>query len=245
MPTYLALFSYSDEAMAAMIESPAEREPAVRAVLESVGARLEALYWMFGAHDGIAIVDAPDSLTMAGVSAAIRSTGSIRSETHELFSTADVRHILETARRASRPLRDARSIRVGPGGSWPRAIWFDEDGKIVLESATGGSRPSASALPIGVRGACRIGHHPGVDEPDRRTPDPLAALCHVCGSTQFEYVDDSHIRCTECGHGATFVQMTAVRNPNPSPAALSEAEERMRTLDAQTAAVFAGASFRP
>jgi uncharacterized protein with GYD domain len=100
MPTYLALFSYSDEAMAAMIESPAEREPAVRSVLESVGARLEALYWMFGAHDGIAIVEAPDSLTMAGISAAIRSTGTIRSETHELFSTADVRHILETARQA-------------------------------------------------------------------------------------------------------------------------------------------------
>ena len=100
MPKYLALFSYSDEAMAAMIENPAEREPAVRKVLESVGARLEALYWMFGAHDGIAIVDAPDSLTMAGISAAVSSTGSIRSETHELFSTADIRRILETARNA-------------------------------------------------------------------------------------------------------------------------------------------------
>jgi len=100
MPKYLALFAYSNEAMAAMIESPAEREPAVRAVLESVGARLEALYWMFGAHDGIAIVDAPDSLTMAGVSAAVSSTGSIRSETYELFSSEDVQHILETARQA-------------------------------------------------------------------------------------------------------------------------------------------------
>jgi uncharacterized protein with GYD domain len=100
MPKYLALFSYSDEAMAAMIDNPADRQPAVRSVLESVGARLEALYWMFGAHDGIAIVDAPDSLTMAGVSAAIRSTGTVRSETHELFSSVDIRQILETARRA-------------------------------------------------------------------------------------------------------------------------------------------------
>jgi uncharacterized protein with GYD domain len=100
MPKYLALFSYSDEAMAAMIEHPDEREPAVRTVLESVGARLEALYWMFGAHDGIAIVDAPDSLTMAGISAAVSSTGSIRSETHELFSPAEIRHILETASNA-------------------------------------------------------------------------------------------------------------------------------------------------
>ena len=100
MPKYLALFSYEPDAKAAMIESPSDREPAVRAVLDSVGATLEVMYWMFGKHDGIAIVDAPDSITMAGVSAAVSSTGSIRSETHELFSTADVGHILETARQA-------------------------------------------------------------------------------------------------------------------------------------------------
>jgi uncharacterized protein with GYD domain len=100
MPKYLALFSYADDAMAAMIENPADREPAVRTVLESVGARLETFYWMFGSHDGIAIVEAPDSLTMAGVSTAIRSTGTVRSETHELFSAQDIAQILDTARRA-------------------------------------------------------------------------------------------------------------------------------------------------
>ena len=100
MPKYLAMFTYSNEAMAAMIENPADREPAVRREIESMGGRFEVLYWMFGAHDGIAIVDAPDSLTMAGVSAAVSSTGSIRSETYELFSSEDVQHILETARQA-------------------------------------------------------------------------------------------------------------------------------------------------
>jgi hypothetical protein len=43
MPKYLALFSYSGDAMAAKIESPAEREPAARTVLESVGGRRSAL----------------------------------------------------------------------------------------------------------------------------------------------------------------------------------------------------------
>ena len=100
MPKYLALFSYSDTAMAAMIDNPADREVAVRRVLESVGARLETMYWMFGAHDGIAIVDAPDSRTMAAISAAVSSTGAISSETHELFSAADIRQILETASQA-------------------------------------------------------------------------------------------------------------------------------------------------
>ncbi len=100
MPKYLALFSYSDTAMAAMIDNPADRETAVQRVVESVGARLETMYWMFGAHDGIAIIEAPDSLTMAGISAAVSSTGAVSSETHELFSSADVGRILEKAGQA-------------------------------------------------------------------------------------------------------------------------------------------------
>ena len=98
MAKYLALFSYSDEAVAAMIENPADREAAVRKVLESVGGRLEFFYWMFGDHDGVAVVEARDSVTMAGISTAIRSTGTVSSETHELFSTNDIHQILETAR---------------------------------------------------------------------------------------------------------------------------------------------------
>ena len=66
MPKYLAMFTYSNEAMAAMIENPADREPAVRRVLESVGAHLEAFYWMFGSHDGVAVVEAPDCPGLPG-----------------------------------------------------------------------------------------------------------------------------------------------------------------------------------
>jgi len=97
MPKYLAMFSYSPEAMAAMIENPADREPAIRHVLESVGASLEVFYWMRGSHDGIAIIDAPDSVTMAAINATVNSTGSIRSETYDLFSTSEIHDVLDTA----------------------------------------------------------------------------------------------------------------------------------------------------
>ena len=100
MPKYLALFSYSDQAMSAMIDNPADREAAVRRVLDSVGASLESFYWMFGDHDGVAVVEARDSVTMAGISTAIRSTGTVVSETHELFSSDDIHQILETAKQA-------------------------------------------------------------------------------------------------------------------------------------------------
>ena len=97
MPKYLALFSYSEEAIAAMIENPADREVAVRQVAESVGARLESFYWMRGQFDGMAVIDAPDSITMAGIETAVKSSGVVRSETHDLFSADDIGHILERA----------------------------------------------------------------------------------------------------------------------------------------------------
>ncbi len=100
MPKFLALFSYSDEAIAAMIDNPADREAAVRRVVESVGARLESFYWMRGQFDGMAVIDAPDSLTMAGIETAVKSSGTVRSETHDLFSPDDIGHILERARLA-------------------------------------------------------------------------------------------------------------------------------------------------
>jgi uncharacterized protein with GYD domain len=108
MAKYLAMFSYSDEAMAAMVEHPTDREGAVRTLLDHVGARLESFYWMFGAADGIAVVEAPDSVTMAAISTAIRSTGTVRSETHVLFGADEVHRILETA-------RDARATFTTPG----------------------------------------------------------------------------------------------------------------------------------
>ena len=100
MAKYLALFSYSGDAMAAMIERPAERETRGSSRARERRWPARALYWMFGTHDGIAIVDAPDSLTMAGISAAVSSTGTISSETHELFTGEDVERILDIAQRA-------------------------------------------------------------------------------------------------------------------------------------------------
>ena len=76
-------------------------------------------------------------------------------------------------------------------------------------------------------------------------PDPLSELCHVCGSTTFEQVDETHVRCIECGHGATVTRLVAVANPNPSPADLAQAEERFRDIDSRTMGAFTRAPFLP
>jgi hypothetical protein len=67
----------------------------------------------------------------------------------------------------------------------------------------------------------------------------------VCGGTHFEFVDDSHFRCVECGHSGRFQRLAVVSDANPSPAALAQAADRMRALDARMVAAFRGAPFRP
>jgi uncharacterized protein with GYD domain len=70
-------------------------------VLDSVGGSLDSIYWMFGAHDGIAIIDVPDSLTAAAVSLTAASSGAFKHmETHELFTQNQLSETLTRAKDA-------------------------------------------------------------------------------------------------------------------------------------------------
>lgn len=102
MPKYAVFFTYSSDAWARMINNPSDPTAAVRQLAHSVGGSLESAYWMFGAHDGIVIVDAPDSVRAAAVSVVVGSTSSFKHlETHELFTQDQLGQVLSHARNAA------------------------------------------------------------------------------------------------------------------------------------------------
>jgi uncharacterized protein with GYD domain len=102
MAKYAVFFTYSSDAWARMIKNPGDRTAAVRQLADSVGGSLESAYWMFGAHDGIVIVDVPDSVRAAAVSVAVGSTGSFKHlETHEVFTQDQLGQVLSHARNAA------------------------------------------------------------------------------------------------------------------------------------------------
>jgi uncharacterized protein with GYD domain len=102
MPKYAIFFTYSSDTWARMIQSPGDRSAAVRQLADSVGGSLESLYWMFGAHDGIAVADVPDSVSAAAISVAVGSTGAFKHlETHELFTQDQLSQMLSRAKDAS------------------------------------------------------------------------------------------------------------------------------------------------
>jgi len=101
MAKYALFFSYTPESWASMMKNPTDRSAAARQVAEAVGGTLENFYWMFGEYDGLAIFDAPDSVSAAALSVAVASTGSIAdASTHELFSADDQAAMLAKAGQA-------------------------------------------------------------------------------------------------------------------------------------------------
>lgn len=86
MARYITFFSYTGAAAKAMIDRPSDRSAAARSLVESLGGKLEAFYWMQGEHDGFLIATLPDGVAGAGLAAAVGSTGAIVGiQSHEIF----------------------------------------------------------------------------------------------------------------------------------------------------------------
>lgn len=98
MPLYLSKFSYTPEAWARLIRSPEDRRVAAQEYVESVGGKLHGFWYAFGAHDGYALWEAPDNVSMAAVALAIGAGGAVSSfDTTVLISVEDTINALRKA----------------------------------------------------------------------------------------------------------------------------------------------------
>ncbi len=102
MPAYITFFTYTGAAAKAMIDQPSDRNAAAKTLVESLGGKLEAFYWMSGRYDGFLIAQLPDSMTAAALSAAASSSGAFTEfETHEIFDRDAQAQIVKSAKTAT------------------------------------------------------------------------------------------------------------------------------------------------
>ena len=93
MPKFLVTVSYTaDGATGLRKDGGTKRRQAVTNALESLGGKLESMYFCFGDHDCIVIADLPDSISAAALSIAVSSTGTARLNTTPLLSPEDLDH---------------------------------------------------------------------------------------------------------------------------------------------------------
>jgi len=91
MPKFLITASYTTEGVKGLLKNGGSaRRAIVQKAAESVGGKLEALYFAFGDHDAIVICDLPDNAAATALSLTISATGSVRLTTTPLITAEEV-----------------------------------------------------------------------------------------------------------------------------------------------------------
>lgn len=106
MAKYLILASYSDTAVAGMLQHPADRALAVNTLVEAAGGTMESFHWMLGPYDAAVIVRLPDANAMASLALSVIASHALKGfESYELISHEDIPKIEEAARTYARSYR--------------------------------------------------------------------------------------------------------------------------------------------
>jgi uncharacterized protein with GYD domain len=91
MAKYLVQAAYTASGVKGLLaEGASGRKKAVEQAVKSIGGKLEAVYWTFGEHDVILIMDVPDNTAAAALSLAVGSSGAVRVATTPLMTIQEV-----------------------------------------------------------------------------------------------------------------------------------------------------------
>ena len=77
MPLYLSRFSYTTDAMKALLNEPQDRSAAAREMADSLGGKLLGFWYAFGEFDGVFLMEAPDNASAAAVAMAVGASGAL------------------------------------------------------------------------------------------------------------------------------------------------------------------------
>jgi uncharacterized protein with GYD domain len=77
MPLYLGRFSYTTDAMKALLNQPEDRSAAAREVAETLGGKLLGFWYAFGEFDGVFLMEAPDNASAAALAMAVGAGGAL------------------------------------------------------------------------------------------------------------------------------------------------------------------------
>jgi uncharacterized protein with GYD domain len=97
MTTYIMLGSWTDQGVTAIAESP-RRLDAAKGMLAEMGGKMLAYYMTMGAHDMVAIYEAPDDAVSARFSLMIGRMGNVRTHTMKAFPEQAAREIIASLR---------------------------------------------------------------------------------------------------------------------------------------------------
>ena len=95
MATYIVLIDYTDQGIRNIKDSPS-RLDAAKQVMKDMGGELKDTYLTIGAHDLVAVVEAPSDEVLAKFALVIGSKGNVRTTTLRAFTESEYRGIIQS-----------------------------------------------------------------------------------------------------------------------------------------------------
>ena len=93
MGRFVLLLKFTDKGIAAAKDSPT-RAADFSAAAGRMGARVEALYWLLGEYDGLAVVSAPSDETVTALALQLAGRGFVRTQVCRAFDESEFRGIV-------------------------------------------------------------------------------------------------------------------------------------------------------
>jgi uncharacterized protein with GYD domain len=93
MPTYIAMLKWTSQGLQNIKQSPT-RLDAARKEYEAAGVKLKDFYLVTGQYDMVAILEAPDDVTLAKAILSSTSHGSITTQTCRAFTEQEFQNII-------------------------------------------------------------------------------------------------------------------------------------------------------
>jgi len=93
MATYIILANFTEQGVRNVKDTP-KRADAFRDMAQKAGVTVKEQYWTLGAHDIVAIVEAPDDIAVTAVGLSVGALGNVRTQTLRAFSKAEMATIV-------------------------------------------------------------------------------------------------------------------------------------------------------
>ena len=93
MATYIILANFTEQGVRNVKDTP-KRAEAFRDMAQKAGVTVKEQYWTLGAHDIVAIVEAPDDIAVTAVGLSVGALGNVRTQTLRAFSKAEMATIV-------------------------------------------------------------------------------------------------------------------------------------------------------
>jgi uncharacterized protein with GYD domain len=93
MVTYVLLMNFTDEGIRKIKDTP-KRADAFKDMAKKCGATVKDVFWTLGEYDVVAIVEAPDDVSMTALGLSSGALGNVRTQTLRAFTQGEIKTIV-------------------------------------------------------------------------------------------------------------------------------------------------------